>query len=94
MPPHPPLCPLTHRDVPSDRRLLEQGEAVVLFGVDLLLRPIALAVEPGLAALGDLEDELLDVLGVGDHAPEGQPTVGAAHVDAVQRDHMKMKVEA
>ncbi len=38
--------------------------------VDLFVLPVAVPVEPGLTAFGDLEDELFDVLGVGDHPAE------------------------
>ena len=45
--------------------------------VRLLVVSEALAVEPRLAALGDLQHEPLDVRGVGEHPAERQPVVGA-----------------
>ena len=85
--------PRSDRDGAPDRRLLQQGQAVVLLGVDLLVCAEALTLQPGLAALGDLQNKPLDVHGVGDHPAERQPAVGAPHVHAVERDDMKVELK-
>lgn len=79
---------------PSQRGLLDQGQAVVLVGLfRVVVRTVAPLREPALGADRDPLDEVLDVVLVrGGLAKQGTAVAGA-DVDAVEVEDVEVRVE-
>jgi hypothetical protein len=90
-----PASPLAQRSAPRRRSGLEQHLGVIGIGiVVLVVFAEALLGQPALAAVGDLDDEVLDVPGGGwEHVDDGEPTLLVLVPDTIGDEAVEVRVE-